>query len=602
MLPARLVARKELRERDDVVGTKGTKGTVGTRAVKSANAANAANAKKVPRAKRAQSADAVLGTGTGTGTASSPSLSLRSSDVYTKCNNSILTQDGSSNFIFFGCWNNINCKKEYIYRDIVLDCIDKVEKETRQLYIAGDNWYTNIKKIGEKDYKVYLTDILRTGYSKLYSMDKDVYIAVGNHDQDSNVLGTAGDLRKNCNINTQKYYLEQIKAITATQAMTATQAVPVITEPTLQFLQSLANEGKLEDSVLCEKGVYIYVDNIGVRYNKNNIVIIINTNKFDDFATARRYLQELKGVIKKVATVATAVTAATASATTVPCQIFVMGHIPLFSFKNNTIAIQEINKEKLYYRAIILQLYDILAKHNIIYICADTHHFSIMEIKCGTKVVIQITAGTGGADPDIITENYVTTPINRQLAFTLKPHITPYHIKAFALNPYGYVNITISPEKVDVCYKQVNIATVSPVALKSPVAPKSPVALKQQRSRSSSSSNDSVTNVTNVTNVTKVVMDEITYKINRNTRKPAKPGNAVYSIEYVNTTKGAQTAFFSNYKSKRICKAISKEEKGYITDDAGSLLCFRKEVKDKKGDKSESKESKEPKEAKELKR
>jgi hypothetical protein len=55
MLPARLVARKELRERDDVVGTKGTKGTVGTRAVKSANAANAANAKKVPRIRQEQS-------------------------------------------------------------------------------------------------------------------------------------------------------------------------------------------------------------------------------------------------------------------------------------------------------------------------------------------------------------------------------------------------------------------------------------------------------------------------------------------------------------------------------------------------------------------
>ena len=60
MLPARLVARKELRERDDVVGTKGTKGTVGTRAVKSANAANAANAKTSKATKAAKATPEVI--------------------------------------------------------------------------------------------------------------------------------------------------------------------------------------------------------------------------------------------------------------------------------------------------------------------------------------------------------------------------------------------------------------------------------------------------------------------------------------------------------------------------------------------------------------
>jgi len=435
-----------------------------------------------------------------------------------------------------------------MYRDIVLDCIDNVEKSTRQLYIAGDNWYNNIKKIGDKDFKVYLTDILRTGYSKLYSMNKEVYIAVGNHDQDSNTLGSANDLRKDCNINTQKYYLQHIKAAMAATAATVT-ASKVITEPTLESLQSYANDGQFKDDVLCEKGTYIYVDNIGVRYNKNNIVIIINTNNFDDFATGKRYLQKLKGVIKKVV------------ANAAPYQIFVMGHIPLFSFKNDTIAIQEINKDKLYYRAIILQLYDMLAKHNIIYICADTHHFSIMEIKCGTKVVMQITAGTGGADPDVITENHANTPINRQLTFTIKPYNTPYNIKAFALNPYGYVNITINPTNIEVCYKKINIVTDTATA---PVPTQAPVPTRAPRSRSSSSSNDSGTSVE---------MDVFTYQINRNM-------NVTSVLEYVNTTTGVKTSIVSNYKSKKICKNIANAEKGYVTDDSGSLLCYMKVAKE----------------------
>jgi hypothetical protein len=111
---------------------------------------------------------------------------------------------GHSKFIFFGCWNNINCKKDYVYRDIVLDYIRDNETEIKQLYIAGDNWYPNIRA----NFKVYLTDILTTGYAKLYAMNKEVYIAVGNHDEDKS--NDANILKKDCNINTQKYYLQQI--------------------------------------------------------------------------------------------------------------------------------------------------------------------------------------------------------------------------------------------------------------------------------------------------------------------------------------------------------------------------------------------------------
>ena len=63
------------------------------------------------------------------------------------CNNTIDSSSDCSKFIFFGCWNNINCDNEYIYRNIVLDYLHKNEQDIKQIYLAGDNWYTNKKRL-----------------------------------------------------------------------------------------------------------------------------------------------------------------------------------------------------------------------------------------------------------------------------------------------------------------------------------------------------------------------------------------------------------------------------------------------------------------------
>ena len=367
-------------------------------------------------------------------------------DTGSKCNNDIKAIRKYSSFIFFGCWNNVNCKKEYVYRDIVLDYIRKNEEAIKQLYIAGDNWYTNIKNINGKNYKVYLTDILRRGYDKLYSMKKEIYIAVGNHDEDKNAEIKNSKLEKDCNVNTQKYYLRKIKDLKAERVGRTTDT---IIEPTLESLEIEAKEGKLTDSYLCKNGVYIYVEDIGVRYNKGNIVIIINTNKFDDYDEGLAYLESIRLFINVVV-------AASASSGE---QIFVMGHIPLFNFKKDEINIQDIDKKKPEFREIIVGLFDMFVENRIIYICADTHNFSIMRIKCDndeSRVVIQITAGSGGADPDLLTTEYATEPTNRTIK--LKEVFGDYNFKidAYALNSYGYATVSTEvADEITVCYKQI---------------------------------------------------------------------------------------------------------------------------------------------------
>jgi hypothetical protein len=313
--------------------------------------------------------------------------------MVSECNNDITSATNCNKFIFFGCWNNINCKNEYIYRNIVLDNIAINETAINQLYLAGDNWYSNKKRINKSDFKLYFTEVLRTGYEKLYGMSKEIYIAVGNHDVASDA--TTDLLQKDCSINTQKYYLQQIK-----------EAKKVISVPTLELLLEKSEE--LKEDALCSNGIYIYIDNIGVRYNKDNIIIIINTNKLDDITSGYQYLEDVRRKIEEVKKEQRERGSRASSD-----QIFVMGHIPLFTFKKDKIAMHDIDKKKLEYRGLIAKLYDILADNNIIYLCADTHNFSIMKIEYKGKVVIQITAGTGGADPDLIKGDYVDNPIEK---------------------------------------------------------------------------------------------------------------------------------------------------------------------------------------------
>ena len=55
---------------------------------------------------------------------------------------SLTTTNELNAFLFFGCWNNINCKEDnFLYRDIVLYSIKELEPRIDTLFIAGDNWY-----------------------------------------------------------------------------------------------------------------------------------------------------------------------------------------------------------------------------------------------------------------------------------------------------------------------------------------------------------------------------------------------------------------------------------------------------------------------------
>jgi hypothetical protein len=335
-------------------------------------------------------------------------------------------------------------------------------------------------------------------------------------------------LQKDCNINTQKYYLKQIKE--RQEGRDTRQFRGAIREPTLDGLNFLASKGRLTDNYLCKKGVYIYVDDIGVRYNEGNIVIIINTNKFDDYDEGLAYLESIRLFINVVVA---------ASASTGE-QIFVMGHIPLFNFKKDKIKIQDINKKEPIYRKIILGLFNMFVENRIIYICADTHNFSIMRIKCNddnNRVLIQITAGSGGADPDLLSTEYATSPTTTKIKDEIDNN--KFEIDAYALNSYGYATITTSgsgSNSVSVCYKQI-IKDIDDTTKKA-----------------SSGSNTKIT--------------EITYDVNMVNKN-------IDILKEVNPR-----TFINTYKNKEICDKIKKQKRGYITSLDHKTVCFMKKAKE----------------------
>jgi hypothetical protein len=486
----------------------------------------------------------------------------------TKCNNTISSATDCSKFIFFGCWNNINCKSEYIYRNIVLDSIAINETAIKHIYLAGDNWYSNKKRINKKDFKLYFTEVLRTGYEKLYGMSKEIYIAVGNHDVASDA--TTDLLKKDCSINAQKYYLQQIKA-----------AEKVISVPTLELLLAKREELK-EDGLCSEYGIYIYVDNIGVRYNKDNIIIIINTNKLDDITKGYQYLEDVRIKIEEVKK------EQRSSGSSGSEQIFVMGHIPLFTFKKDKIAMHDIDKNNHEYRGLIAKLYEILADNNIIYLCADTHNFSIMKIEYKGKVVIQITAGTGGADPDLITGEFIDKPIEKVVKgydSSSGSSGTKYTISAYALNSYGYVCIEILPEHINVSYKQIITDkrekgyTTGDIKARPLSAPSNILDLKQDKPPVRRQNSLSVPK----THHTMLIKSRIVkYQIPRNANE----------VIYVVSNTIERTSFInsSKYKSKGICRNIETIPNGNVVSGVDkTLFCYKKDADKGNASKSNSK-------------
>ena len=366
-----------------------------------------------------------------------------------------------SKFLFYGCWNNIDCKKEFIHRDAVIEYIRKYEKQIEKIFLAGDNWYSSKIK-GEANLQYYLTSILMTGYDKLYNLKKELHIAVGNHDEadDKDTLeedSRAKQLKHRCMIKTQKKYIDELndKFKSQTEARSDTVEDDYITtnslftesdrhkfkQVTLEDLEELKGKDLgTKDSSLSDDSkikMNIYIDGIGIVEETDYVVIIINTNKIHD----EKYLETVKVTFKDQQS-----KHMKKSSNSKSKKIFVMGHIPIIGIKKDDIKKKsKITKE-------FIDLFELIADNNFFYLCADCHYFSIMEITHNNKKIIQITVGTGGADPDI-NDEHISIPKSLELSRE-KQDKYDIQISYYLINSYGFSIIYIYNNHITIKYKK----------------------------------------------------------------------------------------------------------------------------------------------------
>jgi hypothetical protein len=369
-----------------------------------------------------------------------------------------------SEFIFFGCWNNVDCSNptDYNFRDMVLDYVQKYEQDVQYLFLAGDNWYSNairetklVKKANEdtetmitKKVKYYLTSVLESGYMKIYQLNKKTHIVLGNHDV--NTDNTYHELKKDCMLNTQKFVLDYLSEMSERK----TSYMP-LSAPTLTTIKDYQKK---------EHASILLYEHIKFEKFKDYIVLFLNTNVF--FSNTTRIGEEINIIRKTLQTIHSQ------NSTKLP--IFVIGHHPILSLetKKDKVKLSNICE---YCETYFDDLYNLLVEYNCIYLCADTHNFQILEINRNKKhetsqryrsmqtnklqmiklktsksltdiykdtedKLLEIVSGTGGGESTEICAPGIQTKLIRNYVNNKN---YKYQMNGYGHNSFGYTKINV---------------------------------------------------------------------------------------------------------------------------------------------------------------
>jgi hypothetical protein len=328
-------------------------------------------------------------------------------------------------FIHYGCWNNIDCK--YNYRDIVIEYIKKFENNYEFLIISGDNWYTN--KYDDDDlrsYKMYFTNVLRSGLIKLYALNKDCHIILGNHDED--VDDDYSKLKEDCMLNIEEYNIRLINnnlllpATISLEELQNQKYIRYLMQESIKYTKS----SHLSDHKLilhkCKEEIdYIYANDI--------LIIFTNTNILsgESFEYIYAYINTMLEILENHHRIAK--------------HIFIVGHEPITSlkWKKNQYSPTKLQNDKDVFKYFV----DSIKKYKPVYLCADTHNFQFSSID---NSIYQIVTGTGGASEDHLQDTDDNVIEYRVLVYNVKGH---YH------NSYGYSVIETIENGIIVTYKHI---------------------------------------------------------------------------------------------------------------------------------------------------
>ena len=358
----------------------------------------------------------------------------------------------NTSFIFFGCWNNINCskKEKTLNRNVVLALLKKLYSNM-PIVLAGDNWYSQKIKLSKSlqavnastsenqnigKFKFYPLYVLETGYKKLFEISNKIDIVLGNHDINPDKLNDFYALDK----------CDQLGCMVKAQT-------DIISKILLGHSSHSSHSSHIKD-VYDYNDVKLYVCKPHIEEKSKGIFFLyLNTNIFEakDVSSINTYrelvIRELIG--KKIKL------------------LFIVGHHPFFGLKKKKQKKKEgestpkaefiINKvADLYFKEkadeskveAINRFLNIFIKYKSIYLCADIHNFQICKLSSNLCMVI---CGSGGASRDRLgdyVDNTVPIPLKCKLNDNIE--VTDMYVH----DSYGFSKITYSNSgnKVEITY------------------------------------------------------------------------------------------------------------------------------------------------------
>jgi len=381
----------------------------------------------------------------------------------------------SNDFIFFGCWNNINCSEELIHRNIILELL-RLSNSGKPIVLAGDNWYnqkTDKKKtkdkVDKKDTKDkkdkadkkdvkkhYSTYVLKTGYELLFKASTDVTIVLGNHDITEDPLDIPTNspqiktLQKldlfckklGCKVKVQAFIIENI-------LKNYTLGLDFFTN---RYINSkISNDTNIDVSINNNVSLYTCIPRIVMKTN-GIYFLYLNTNVFEsDLNTINIYIKSVQKELKKI------------KGNTINL-LFIVGHHPFAGLKDKK-DLSVKNVSDLYFKSnsspkkderieAIYRFLDIFVEYKSIYLCADIHNFQICKLYSNklNSEMCMVICGSGGANQDLIGK-YDNSKFDIEV--DLIDSENEYIVKdLYVHNAYGFCNLSYSAKgnKVEVQY------------------------------------------------------------------------------------------------------------------------------------------------------
>ena len=327
-------------------------------------------------------------------------------------------------FATFGCWNNSNNTKDENKEPYFNDVIDtfnlRDKNSTDFVVVTGDNYYPEKNKTDNSKYSVFTDAHFSNGFNKLRTIEKTVFLLMGNHD-----------------LQYENWKPDNDKCHIINKIITESNSIPNnIDIKTKIFIQKnnlfiFLNTNYFDTSIEMEDCNSIYENEQEEEKQEEE-----KQEKQEEEGKMMKYINKIKSDINKIKSDISNIQ-----------NVFIFGHHPIYASKQKTKETQKeiIIKSQQFNKDGIELIYDICSEFTttrVYYICADVHQYqsSTLEITKDNKTITipQYVVGTGGAKlDDCVADN---TVMNEKMydGFGIK-----YTRNDDCKTEYGYLSVYI---------------------------------------------------------------------------------------------------------------------------------------------------------------